>query len=314
MGLLKRTTVFIGWLSGSVAGLGALLYASGYLVTRAHLHLLGLDRLLVPGQERFIEEGANFFLVTGQVLIHDLLSLVALAVAIALIGLVVYALLWLCGFPGARATRSGIDRCWAAVGKLHARLPWSPDISAYVALLLLLYVHLLSYLDKFLAPLDLSNLLYEGVSNPATATSMRAQLQRWLLDDDSRRLAGHFADLLLGELEAILFVALAWWITRARVRRPLMVAPFLVVLVLYTAYLPRLFGVLVHSTTYNRIVLRGDGPGASADCLFLLHKTSDEFVVWNAASRTVVWVPKTHLQRAEIRQGRPLFSKGNACD
>jgi hypothetical protein len=91
MGLLKRTTVFIGWLSGSVAGLGALLYAAGYLVTRAHLHLLGLDRLLVPGNERFIEEGANFFLVTGQILIHDCLSLVALAVALVLIGLAAVA-------------------------------------------------------------------------------------------------------------------------------------------------------------------------------------------------------------------------------
>jgi hypothetical protein len=181
MGLLKRTTVFIGWLSGSVAGLGALLYAAGYLVTRAHLHLLGLDRLLVPGNERFIEEGANFFLVTGQILIHDCLSLVALAVALVLIGLVVYALLWLCGFPGARAMRSGFDRSWATLGTLHARLPWSPDISAYVALLFLLYVHLLSYLDKFVAPLDLSNLLYEGVSIPTTATSMRGQFDEWPL-------------------------------------------------------------------------------------------------------------------------------------
>jgi hypothetical protein len=109
MGLLKRTTVFIGWLSGSVAGLGALLYAAGYLVTRAHLHLLGLDRLLVPGNERFTEEGANFFLVTGQILIQDWLTLVALAVALALVGLVVYAPLSLGGFPGAGAARSGID-------------------------------------------------------------------------------------------------------------------------------------------------------------------------------------------------------------
>jgi len=89
---------------------------------------------------------------------------------------------------------------------------------------------------------------------------------------------------------------------------------FVVVFVLYTAYLPRLFGVLVHSTTYNRIVLRGEESGAGAACVFLLHKTPDEFVVWSAASRTVVWVPKTHLQSAEIRQGRPLFRKGSACD
>ena len=37
-------------------------------------------------------------------------------------------------------------------------------------------------------------------------------------------------------------------------------------------------------------------------------------LVWNAVSRTVVWVPKTHLQSAEIRQGRPLFRKGSPCD
>jgi hypothetical protein len=137
----------------------------------------------------------------------------------------------------------------------------------------------------------------------------RAQLQRWLLDDEARRLAGHFADLLLGELEAILFVVLAWWVTQTRARRSLMVVPFVVVFVLYTAYLPRLFGVLVYSTTYNRIVLRSEEPGATADCLYLLHKTPDEFVVWNATSRTVVWVPKARLHCAEVRQGRPLFKK-----
>ena len=314
--LLKRTAVFIGWLSGSVAGIGALLYAAGYLVTRAHLHLLGLDRLLVPGNEQFVEEGANFFLITGEVVIHDWLGLIAVGLAIAFGVLIVYAVLSLCGFPGARAARDGAARCQAGLARFHQHVPWAPDVSLYLVLLLLLFTHLLSYREKFIAPLTLSNLLYEEVAAPAPAPSVRAQLLRWLLDDDVRQLTGHFADLLLGELEAILFLVLAWRVTLARPHRPLMVAPFLVVFVLYTVYLPRLYGVLVHSTIYNEIVFRNGQPRGAPprDCFFLLHKTADEFVVWNARARTVVWVPKASLQGAEVRQGRALFKRGGACD
>ncbi len=92
-----------------------------------------------------------------------------------------------------------------------------------------------------------------------------------------------------------------------------MMAPFVVVFVLYTAYLPRLFGVLVHSTTYNRIVFRDGHPPGEANCFFLLHKTADEFVVWNARARTVVWMPKAGLQSAEVSEGRALFKQGDVC-
>lgn len=43
MNILKAVAKFIGWLSGSLAGIGAILTVFGYLITIANLRLLGLD-------------------------------------------------------------------------------------------------------------------------------------------------------------------------------------------------------------------------------------------------------------------------------
>src|SRR4030095_8888679 len=40
--IASRIKRFVLWLGGSLAGITALLYAAGYLVTRSHLHMLGL--------------------------------------------------------------------------------------------------------------------------------------------------------------------------------------------------------------------------------------------------------------------------------
>ena len=61
MSLFKGIAIFIGWLSSSLAGIVAILYASGYLVTISRLHLLGLDGLVVHGNDYFFGKAANSF-------------------------------------------------------------------------------------------------------------------------------------------------------------------------------------------------------------------------------------------------------------
>src|SRR5512136_24341 len=66
MNLIKEAAKLIGWLTGALAGIVAILYACGYLIIQTQLHLLGIDALLPSGREYYLQEGANFFIVTGK--------------------------------------------------------------------------------------------------------------------------------------------------------------------------------------------------------------------------------------------------------
>ena len=56
---------FLVWLGGSLAAITAIFYATGYLITRAHLNLLGLHGVLDFDNHYIVQEGGKFFLVVG---------------------------------------------------------------------------------------------------------------------------------------------------------------------------------------------------------------------------------------------------------
>jgi hypothetical protein len=315
MGLLKGVTVFIGWLSGSLAGIGALLYACGYLVTFAHLNLLGIDHLLAASNERFIQQGARFLAVTGELLTRKLLGLLAVFLLLAIVPVTVYVVLSRFRPDALGRMKNTWGAAKARVTALHQHLPWSADVSLYLVLLVLLFSYLLSYLPEFIPPLTLSDLLYTDVDAGASGRSLKEKLRCWLLTADSGHLRSHFSALLDAELLAIAFAALAWHVTRRRSQRLLMVMPFLAVFVLYTVYLPMLYGVLVHPTNYNGITFPGaeriEQPATSS--FFLLQKTNDDFLVWDSARKTVLWIPKTDVKSAEIGPGTALFKREGSC-
>ena len=81
MELSKGIALFVGWLSGALAGIGAILYACGYLLSTAQLHLLGLSGLVNYGQERYVEEGGRFLVdvlgLLGEILLNLLIGDIA---------------------------------------------------------------------------------------------------------------------------------------------------------------------------------------------------------------------------------------------
>src|SRR5262249_31612738 len=160
MNLLKAITVSIGWLSGSLVGIGAILYAFGYLITRAQQHLLGLDGLSIYDNEHFLQEGAKFFVATGELILDALLILLVAALVLAAATLLVFGLmrgLW--GIVPARVAALWLSTV-SGVQALHGRLPWPWAFSGYLLLLALLLFYLLTYRQMFMPPLKISNLLY----------------------------------------------------------------------------------------------------------------------------------------------------------
>src|SRR5262245_49133719 len=90
MHLLKAITVSVGWLSGSAAGIGLVLYALGYLITRAQLNVLGIESFVTYRSDEFIQEGSKFLIFVGGVVIDMLFAVLAFALILVVGGLLVY--------------------------------------------------------------------------------------------------------------------------------------------------------------------------------------------------------------------------------
>lgn len=78
---------FILWIGGSLAGITAVLYACGYLVTRAHMNMLGLYGFVEFDNDHFLQEGAKFLIVAG----YDpaVMTMIFLSIAGLLVGVTV---------------------------------------------------------------------------------------------------------------------------------------------------------------------------------------------------------------------------------
>lgn len=60
--ILKEITKFIGWLTGSLAGITAILYACGYLILMYHTQILGLYNVIPYDNVDYIGQGAKFII------------------------------------------------------------------------------------------------------------------------------------------------------------------------------------------------------------------------------------------------------------
>jgi hypothetical protein len=307
--VLRGITVTLGWLSGSLAGIGAVVYACGYLITRAQLHLFGVSGFFPLSADHFMQEGGKFLVVLAQQAIETLLALAAFGLVAAGFFLAVWLALtrWRPSLPLDVAGMR--ERAMAAAGRAHRRLPWSPAFSAYLVLLALLVWLLEAYRLRFAAPLEVSNILHL-TPPPPPGDSTEQRITAWLLAGDWRQLRAYFTDLLDAATRAVLLLLTAWYVTTPLARRRLFMAPFVVAVALYSLYLPMAYGVLMRPTSYNIVALhfRAQAAGPPAR-FFLLSSTDHEFVVWDANVRTVLWVPKAEVSRAEVHRVQGLFAE-----
>ena len=309
MKLLRGIAVALGWLSGSLAGIGAVVYTCGYLITRAQLHLFGVSGFFPLSADHFMQEGAKFLVVIGQQAIETLLSVVAFA----LVTLAVLLVVWLPLVRWRPSLRHALidarARVVAALARIHERLPWSPAFSLYLVLLVVLVWVLETYRNRFAAPLEISNILHLRPP-PPTGDSPAQRITGWLLAEDWRRLEMYFTDLLDAETRIILLLIAAWHVTAFLGRRVALLIPFVVALALYTLYLPMAYGVLMRPTSYNIVALHFRAhPTEPPALFFLLSSTDQEFVVWDSSIPIVLWVPKSEVSRAEVHRVQSLFAK-----
>jgi hypothetical protein len=282
------------WIGGTLAGTTALLYTSGYLVTRSHLAMLGLYGLVEYSNDHFLQEGAKFVITTAYTVLRPLLSIVAvLGVAVLAAG----AIGWLVRLlPVGGWIHRGHERLATVAGSEALRRV------GFALVLLALLWHVWHFYDDYERPLAVANLLYADTSRPD------GKIDALILGGDTQALHGRFEGLLWGTLLAGLLTFMAWRVVAPWRSRGWLVLPFAVTLALYVVTLPMAYGVLERPVLYALVSLVGDSSGSLPDdATYLLDRKSDGFVVWNSASRRVLWLPASGVRRAEVRGVQSLF-------
>lgn len=303
---------FVLWIGGSLAGITTLLYACGYLVTRAHLHMLGLYGFVEFDSDHFLQEGAKFFLSVA----YDLAGTGVLV--FTLIGMVLVPVVAV-SFIGKRRVLQLLER-FTAWRDLR-RSTQAPRIarSLFYGVLFALLIWLTgNSLHPFYAPLCISDLLYGQLGNNECASNIElarlsSEVKAALLAGNSGYLSIQFGARLTQVVYLFALVCIAWQTVAPWYWRGWLITPFLVSLGMFLLLLPMDYGVLKRPTVYPVLNLTTDDGAAAADSdasgetLFLLDKTDGEFIAWNASARKVVWVPAGTVARAEIVRMHDLF-------
>lgn len=309
MNLLKGIAAFSGWLTGALAGVGAILYALGYLVTRAHLNFLGVSGLFDQSNFFFIQEGAMFLLDVAVIIARTLLPIVVVLGIIA-------AVLVVAGYGIARILASRAPSLAERMNQWKdVMLSWREHLLLcqvlYAALLMLFFVHTDTYLNDFNRPLQISNVLYgeSGIGTTVSSDPKTVALRKSLLQGEEKLTHAYFFNLLFGEVLAGLLLMMAWRVTDGWRWQPMWVSWFVISFIIYSASLPMMYGVLWVSAEYPIITFKSpdDTLTHGLGTLYLLSKTDTEFVVWDAQGKRLLWIPKDEIKWADVKRVGNLF-------
>lgn len=297
MNVFKEITGIFGWLSGSLAGIAALFFACGYLIKRAHLNLLGISALFSFTEEQYMQEGARFVAEMADLLARIALPLLMLAITLLAAGFLL----------SRTPLRRRLEPAGARVASFLECRRIACLCAAYAALLVLLILLIDREIALFSAPLAVSDLLF---SAPAAPGNEAGQIRDWLLTGDRASLDNLYFNLTLSVIKGGVLLLLAWRVAESWRLRILLTAPFALAFLLSVLLLPMAFGVLKRPARFPPVVVQSDSKMLASvrGEVFLLDKTSDEFVLWEAAGRRVLWVPRDQVKSAQIGQARFLFA------
>lgn len=294
---VRQVAAAVTWLTGSLAGLGAILYVVGYYVTLSHLDMLGLDVLAFHYDPNlYIQRGGAFFLLCALDVVEFAYVYLFAAATVLLVARFVFPLL------SSRLARISATRRISALAS-GWRAIWR--FIAYGMLILLLVPQIVGHL-RFPDVASASDVLYAGHAHGERG---RLALQ-FITSGGVEDLQAIFGRLVQEQTYIGLLVFLAWGIVSAWGGRLLLLLPFAALFLISFTWLPLEFGKLVVLTNFPEVRV-GLEPGPDAlplppDALFLLNKTDGEVALWDARRREVVWLPARRIAALQVLQTKPL--------
>ena len=283
----------VAWLSGSLAGIGAIFYAFGYLITLANLDLLGVDLLIFRyDPTTYIHRGSDFLLLSVIIVAKAWGS----AFVVAVLGFLVSQM------PRVREARLWTKKPFCHIGE-HQDL-WKA--LAYLAILALFARELLWAHSAFQEDMAASGVLYPAAGTGAAESRVR----EWILAGKQGQLYDHYAAFVAQQAIIGALLLAAWGLTRAWRRRVLLTAPFAIGSALALAWLPLEYGKLVLSNKFSQVLVRFEQPTVATSqpppTMYLLNRTDSDFVLWAADQRKIIWVPVRTVISAELSTSQSL--------
>jgi len=294
---LKEITKLIGWLSGSVAGIAAILYACGYLASQTFLHLLGIGGLVSYDYQIYLQRGANFLIDALGLTLSVLLPLTAMLIVSGIVGYLfcLGVKRWL------SQTRFTINfqLGWVKIHKQHPLLGWS---ISYGLLLLLFFLLLFRNMELFEAPLNISGLLYDAdrmAFLTGSSSDLKGTIVSWIIHQQSDALKGHFTTLIMLELSAGLLLLLAWHVSEHLPFQNLLISPFVIIFALYISLLPMVYGPLMVKIEFAPVSIEMTAETASASAgndYYLVASGEEGLTLWTPSQQRLIWLPKRELR------------------
>lgn len=314
IGILAGIKGFVVWIGGALAGITAIFYACGYLVTRSHLRMLGLYGFIEFDNDHFLQEGVKFLITIAYELDIRVQSIVVGYGRVLVLLAIVALLAW--GMFRRLAQRLLAARLPVSVQQwVSSKLPRHVLAhAAYVCLFAAAALVTHQYLARTTASLGVSDLLY---SSHVEAESCESNKQRDFPDlrmalrcGTSKPLRDAFARHLSYCLALALITGIAWYVVMTWHQRGWFITPFVLSMGLALLLLPMTYGMLRRPTLYPivEITPAHDSPDIAQGTTFLLGRSQDDFIVWNEPARRVIWIPASTTSRAEIIRMRNLFA------
>lgn len=298
IGILAGLKGLLVWIGGALAGLTAILYVCGYLITTAHIYTLGLYGLVDFGKDYFLLEGAKFVLAVviglAQALIRPTLILL---VAVLLVPITIAAIF----------VRNPLDRYRHFLDQHRVLSRWLTVMRVAVYGVLLIACAAIAY-ESLLAiswHLQIADLLYSLPPDDCQATAL--QIRDAFLCGHSAVLRAAFDDQLWSALQLIGLSYLAWLVVARWRWRAWLIGPLLFVTVLVTLLLPMEFGVLLKPTRYPLVRIELDPQRPAARYRFLIDRSEQALTVWDPRTRRVLWIPAGDVVRMETVAVAELF-------
>lgn len=310
IGIVSGLKGFMVWIGGSLAGMTAILYVCGYLISTAHIYTLGLYGLVDFSKDYFLLEGSKFVLAIVISLAQTVISPMAILAATVLAPVALAMIL----------ARKPLARTWKrlqASHASHADSSWAvaAGFLVYCALLITGAMIAFESLRAISFHLQIADLLYSTV-NPDECRSGLIQVRDAFL-------CGRFADLrsafntqLWSVLQLIALSCIAWYVVARWRWRAWLIGPLAFVTVLLTLMLPMEFGALLKPTRYPvvRIHPVEPVPGSPVRDRFLIDRSDRGFTVWDPSTRRITWIPAGDVARMETIAVRELFASPVAND
>ncbi|MEM7508027.1 MAG: hypothetical protein AAF415_14925 [Pseudomonadota bacterium] len=284
---IKKVASFIGWLSGSLAGLMAVLYALGFIAMMAHQRLLGLDWAFVA------RDTLVFLGIGGQVA----------ATFILLAPLILFGVLIVGESAGwALSSMSGWREGWRRIPGALAR--W---LGRYGIWFLAVAASLLMIraTQGFQGALSITGLLFQSQVELANSEGVKTML----IDDTAAGARQARANEIV--MYAVAALGVIWYAARILLRTA---APAIAVIIFAgvgvqaLGALPIAYGIFSMRLELHPIQVSSDRDHLPSG-LRLIEREGASLWLWNPATREVIWLAPNQIDSFDVGKPRPLFEK-----